>query len=439
MTDLMKGILGDISNEIDIEIHDGEIISDESMIYDPDISGVGGNPDALYNSISRIEVAHHSWTVVIHSLYGFEIKADKEKAKFVAYVGIETSLLLAILAWLLVRGRVRAMQASEELNRELTEHKRAEEGLRLAATVVNTVEEAVLVTDANNLIVATNPAFTTTTGYLLEDVVGKNPSILASGKHSKEFYKELWEVLLATGSWHGEMWDKRKSGELYVKWSSIKLVRDEHDQITHYVAVFSDISERKASEERMQHLAHYDALTDLPNRVLFIDTLQQEIARAKQDKLDKRDKANKKRLALMFLDLDKFKTINDTLGHAVGDLLLKEVAKRLLNCVRETDTVSRLGGDEFVVLLPTVEAEQDAMLVAYKILHALGQTFELVGHSLHISVSIGLVLFPEHGSDEEELTKNADIAMYYAKASGRNNVQIFQPDMLGIGPHCDLD
>jgi len=430
MVDLMADILGDISSEVDIEIHDGEKVADETMIYDPDISGIGGNPDAQFKSRSRITVASRDWTVVLRSLYGFESRVDRKKAKFVAYVGIETSLLLAILAWLLVRGRERAIQAAEELNRELAERRRAEEGLRLAATVVKTVEEAVLVTDAYNQIVAVNPAFTEITGYSPEEVIGKNPRMLSSGKHSKEFFKELWEMLLATGSWHGEIWDKRKSGEIYVKWLSIKLVRDENNQVTHHLAVFSDITERKAVEERMQRLAHYDVLTDLPNRALFSDRLQQGIAQAKRDKT---------RLALMFLDLDKFKPINDTLGHAVGDLLLKEVARRLLNCVRESDTVSRIGGDEFVVLLPTIEAEQDAKLVADKILHSLNQPIDLAGHSLRISVSIGLVVYPEHGGNERTLTRNADIAMYHAKASGRNNAKFFQQDMSVTGAYCALD
>jgi diguanylate cyclase (GGDEF)-like protein/PAS domain S-box-containing protein len=426
LIDLMTDILDEISNEVDFEIHDGDSVADETMIYDPDLSGAGGNPGAQFKSRSRIEVANHYWTVVIRSLDAFEMRVDREKANFVAYIGIETSLLLAVLAWLLVRGRVRAVQAAEELNRELAERKRAEEGLRLAATEVKTVEEAVLVTNANNRIVSVNPAFTAITGYSPEDVIGNNSLIFTSVKHSTESFKELWATLLATGSWHGEILDRRKNGESYVKWLSIKLVRDENDQLTHHVAVFSDISKRKATEERMQHLAHHDVLTDLPNRALFSDRLQQEMTRAKRDKT---------RMALMFLDLDKFKPINDTLGHAVGDLLLKEVVKRLLNCVRESDTVSRIGGDEFVVLLPNIEAVQDAMLVADKILHVLARPFALAGTSLNISVSIGLAMYPEHGSDERALTKNADMAMYYAKAGGRNNVKLFQSDMIKNGAH----
>jgi diguanylate cyclase (GGDEF)-like protein/PAS domain S-box-containing protein len=439
MANLMEGVVGEIASDIDIEIHDGDDLTDESMMYDPDLSGAGGNPDSLYKSNSRIQIANHYWTVVIRSLYGFEIRADSGRAMMIAYTGTGASLMLALFTWMLVRSRALAVRAAEEINRELIERKRAEEGLRLAATVVKTVEEAVLVTDTNNLIVSVNPAFTTITGYLPEEVVGKNPRMLASGKHSEEFYKEMWASLLATGSWHGEIWDKHKNGKVYIKAISIKLVRDEHGRLSHHLAVFSDITERKAVEERMQHLAHYDVLTDLPNRALFSDSLKQEIARAKREQQDKRDRVHKKHMALMFLDLDKFKPINDTLGHDVGDLLLKEVAKRLLSCARESDIVSRIGGDEFVVLLPTVETDQDAMRVADKILHALDLPFELAGHRLHISVSIGLVLYPEHGIDELTLTKNADIAMYYAKASGRNNVKLFQMEMLGTGAHCKLD
>lgn len=430
MVDLMQDILWDISDEVDIEIHDGDIVSDDTMMYDPDISGTGGSPDALFKSRSLLKVGGHHWTVIIRSLYGFEKRLDSKKSDFIAYVGGGTSLLLALMTWLLVKGQVRALRSASELSRELTERKRAEERLKLAATVVRTVEEAVIVTDANNLILAVNPAFTEITGYREEEVVGRNPRILSSGRHSREFFSQFWETLLATGSWHGEIWDKRKSGEIYVKWLSIRLVRNEHGKVTHHVGVFSDISERKAAEDKLQRLAHYDALTDLPNRALFNDRLQRALAQAKRERA---------RLALMFLDLDKFKPINDTFGHAVGDLLLKEVAKRLRNCIRESDTVSRIGGDEFVVLLPVVEGEQDSTRVAEKMLHALDLPFELAGQILHISCSIGVAVYPDHGADERSLTRSADIAMYLAKSGGRNNVKLYRQDMSVTGAYCAFD
>ena len=424
MADLMTGILGELTTEIDIEIHDGDDISDETMLYDPDLSGGGSNPDALFKSRSRINLENNYWTVVIRSLYGFEMRAERGKQNFFAYTGIGASLLLTLITWLLVRSRLRALQAAEELGRELTERKRAEEGLRLAATVVRTVEEAVLVTDHDNLIVAVNPAFTAITGYSAEEVIGKNPRLLSSGLNPPEFYQEMWESLLATDSWRGEIQDRRKSGELYVEWLSIKRVRDESGKLTHHVAVFSDISERKAAEGHMRHLAHHDVLTDLPNRVLFADRLRQGIVQAKRGKAH---------LALLFIDLDKFKPVNDQFGHAVGDLLLKEAAKRLRLCVRESDTVSRVGGDEFVVLLHAIQVEQNSILVAEKIQHALSQPFELEGHSLRISASIGVAVYPQHGSDEAMLVKNADTAMYHAKADGRNNAKLYQTGMLVSG------
>ncbi|MFA5825607.1 MAG: diguanylate cyclase [Gallionellaceae bacterium] len=303
---------------------------------------------------------------------------------------------------------------------DITKSKQAEELMRLSSTVFNTVDEAILVSDADNRVITVNPAFTRVTGYTPEEVIGGNPSLLSSGKHGAEFYRELWLQLTSQGSWSGEIWNRRKSGEVYVEWTSIKQVRDTHGKLTHYVAAFSDITARKAAEENIRHQAQYDALTDLPNRVLLFDRLRQALAQAKRDKT---------RLALMYIDLDKFKPINDNLGHAIGDQILQQTAKRMQGCVREMDTVARIGGDEFVVLLPVIESEQDALTVAEKIRSALNQSFEIAGQSLSISSSAGIAIYPEHGVNENEMTGNADIAMYFAKESGRNNVKLFQKGM----------
>jgi diguanylate cyclase (GGDEF)-like protein len=251
--------------------------------------------------------------------------------------------------------------------------------------------------------------------------VGCNLRILQAGRISKYTYLEMWSTLVEGKTWRGEILNKRKQGGEYWEDVNITPVRNPAGEITNYVVVSADISERKAAEEKMHHLANYDPLTDLPNRSLMDDRLHQAIAAAK------RDKAN---MALMFLDLDKFKPINDTLGHAVGDLLLKEASRRMLECVRESDTVGRIGGDEFVVLLPTVESDQHALLVAEKIRHALNQPFTLAGENLCISSSIGVAIYPEHGDDGKTLVKNADAAMYCAKESGRNNVRLFKAEML---------
>jgi len=327
--------------------------------------------------------------------------------------------------WILDRGMVVSRNAAGEPLRMIGTHadidrtKRAEEMMQLSRTVFNTVDEAIMVCDANNLIITVNPSFERVTGYTQKEVQGKSPHILSSGKHDIDFYRELWQKLTSTGSWTGEIWNRRKQGNLFVEWVSIKQVHDKHGKLTHYVAAFSDITARKASEETIRHQAQYDTLTDLPNRLLLLDRLQQALAQAKRDKT---------KLALMYLDLDKFKPINDSLGHAIGDLLLREVAVRMHHCMREMDTVARIGGDEFVVLLPVIESEHDALMVAEKIRCALNQVFTIDGHDLHISSSTGVAIYPDHGSNETELTGNADIAMYQAKEAGRNRVKLFEPE-----------
>ncbi|TRZ97652.1 MAG: diguanylate cyclase [Rhodocyclaceae bacterium] len=298
---------------------------------------------------------------------------------------------------------------------DVTERRQLEEVQLLASTVLNAVGEGVFVTDGDNRIISINPAFTKITGFTAEDVLGQNPRMLSSGQHGSEFYREMWDKLNSHGSWQGEIRNRRKSGEVFVEWLSISQVHNELGALKHHVAVFSDISDRKAAEMRVQHLAHHDLLTDLPNRTLFTDRLQQSLAKAKR---------NKTHLALMYVDLDNFKPVNDTFGHAVGDLLLKDAAKRMRHGVRDSDTVARIGGDEFVVLLPSVESEQDALAVAEKLRHAMEQPFKLAGHITSISASIGVAVYPEHGDDQEALSKNADAAMYLAKQHGRNNVKL---------------
>jgi diguanylate cyclase (GGDEF)-like protein/PAS domain S-box-containing protein len=330
--------------------------------------------------------------------------------------------------WILDRGRVVSFDAAGEPLRMIGTHtdidmlKQAEEILSLSRTVFNTVDEAILVCDADNRIVMVNPAFTRLTGYQADEVIGKNPHLLSSGKHDADFYRQLWAQLTNTGNWCGELWNRRKNGELYVEWSTIKQVRDPHEKLTHYVAAFSDITQRKADEENIRHQAQHDALTDLPNRVLLIDRLQQALAQARRDKTQ---------LALMYLDLDQFKPVNDTLGHAVGDLLLQDVASRIRGCVREADTVARIGGDEFVVLLTSSEDQSDALTVADKIRTGLNQTFHLSGAQLNISSSIGIAIYPEHGASEHDLLNHADIAMYCAKQRGRNQVCVYEAGMSG--------
>ncbi|MFA7281175.1 MAG: EAL domain-containing protein, partial [Sterolibacterium sp.] len=303
---------------------------------------------------------------------------------------------------------------------DITEHKRTEEQLDLMAKVFTHSGEGIVITDANVRILKTNAAFSRLTGYAETDVLGKDPKILSAGMTTKELYREMWASLSDRGVWEGELWDRRKTGELYPKWLSIVAVHNKVGQSTHYIGSFSDISERKAAETQIQFLAHHDALTQLPNRLNLHERLAQVINLAKR---------NHTTAALMMIDLDRFKTINDTLGHHVGDQLLVEVAHRLTQSVRETDIVARLGGDEFVVVLSVIDSADDAANVAGKILRTVSAPYLLANHELRTSPSIGISLYPDDASDIGDLIKYADVAMYAAKSMGGQNHQFFTSKM----------
>ncbi|MEI7841993.1 MAG: diguanylate cyclase [Gallionellaceae bacterium] len=305
---------------------------------------------------------------------------------------------------------------AESLQENVEHVKKSKEDLRLSAQVFVNSAEAIVITNAENNIIQVNKAFTDITGYAANEVVGHNPRILQSGQHDADFYKKMWEILLNTGSWQGEIMDRRKSGEIYPKWISMVVVRNERNEISNYIAMFSDITERRASFDRIQYLAHYDALTQLANRVLLNDHIEMAIVGAKRTHA---------KFAVIFMDLDRFKIVNDQLGHHIGDLLLQAVAERLRSCIRESDTVARLGGDEFVILLNNINDEKDAAGVAQKVIDQIGNVFEISGHEVSIGTSIGISIFPKHGADRQTLLKQADAAMYLAKEKGRNNFQFF--------------
>ena len=303
---------------------------------------------------------------------------------------------------------------------DITARKQVEEQIRLFEKVFANANEAIFISDANNHVVAVNPAFTEITGFTIEEVVGKTPPILASGPMGADFYPEMWSSIKATGKWQGEVLGRRKNGEIYADWLSISALVDESGSLTHYVALMSDISERKAVEERMTYLAQHDILTGLPNRMLFQDRLLQAINYAE------RQRSN---VALLFMDLDRFKDVNDTLGHHVGDLLLQEVARRIRLCVRGSDTVSRQGGDEYVIMLPNLKEFDDIIQVVNKLIESIANPFELEGHSVHLTTSVGVSVYPQDGTDIETLIRNADTAMYQAKDSGRNGYRFFTQEM----------
>lgn len=328
--------------------------------------------------------------------------------------------------WVHLRGMVTSRTADGRPLRmvgtyvDVDERRQREDKLKLSAAVFRMANEAMVITDPGNRIVSVNPAFTAITGYEADEVIGKNPRMLSARTHSRAFYEAMWTSLLETGAWAGEVLNRRKSGEVYVEWLSIRRVTNERGELTHHVAVFSDITERKAAERRIQHLALHDALTDLPNRTLLTERIEQALLQATR---------HQKAASLIYFDLDRFKPINDSYGHETGDLLLKAVAGRVLDCVRATDTVARLGGDEFVILLQEVQGVADTLAVAHKVLAELERPYDIAGMELSISGSVGVALFPDHGEDEATLTRNADAAMYEAKKAGRGRVTLYQPGM----------
>ncbi|MBF0220094.1 MAG: EAL domain-containing protein [Gammaproteobacteria bacterium] len=301
----------------------------------------------------------------------------------------------------------------------ITHKHHAEEQLRLAAKVFDRAGEAIVITDDRANIITVNDAFTEITGYEITEVVGKTPSILRSNKHSQEFYQSMWQALTEKGSWQGEIYNKRKSGEIYPEWLTINSVMDKSHKVVNFVAIFSDISAIKSSQRRIEFLATHDDLTGLPNRSLLMDRLKHGVSTAKRQH---------QRLALLFIDLDNFKTINDTLGHDIGDILLKQATERLQQCVRDSDTLARLGGDEFVALLANIDLEI-VNAIASRIIDFLSASFRIKDQSLFVTASIGIGIYPEDGIDSATLMKNADIAMYRAKERGRNQYQFFADEM----------
>lgn len=294
---------------------------------------------------------------------------------------------------------------------------------RLSRIVFENSLEGITVTDAKSRIQLVNKAFSDTTGYAAEEVIGKTPAILKSGRQDADFYATFWTALQRDGEWRGEIWNQRKNGSVYAEWLNVSAVRNRRGDVEHYVAIFSDITERKEREEMITFQAFHDALTGLPNRLLFKDRLEQALAQAKRYKV--------RTPAVMFLDLDKFKQVNDTLGHDVGDYLLKEVANRLKRCVRSADTVARMGGDEFTVLLPGITDESDANLVAEKILAAMQEPIRLGTEDRVVTTSIGISMYPRDGRDGETLMKCADAAMYHVKGAGRAGRCFFSSELLG--------
>ena len=304
--------------------------------------------------------------------------------------------------------------------RNLLLRKHSERQLRLAAHVFESSGEAIMITDKDNAIVEVNQAFVQVTGYTLDEVKGRNPRMLSAGRTDHEVYRAMWQAICDKGFWQGELWDKDKDGRIYPKYLTISVVRNAFGDIDFHIASFTDISERKAAEEHINRLAHRDALTGLLNRFSLQDGLDQALTRARRGGI---------KAAVAFIDMDRFKLVNDALGHEAGDALLIEVGHRLRECVRESDLVARWGGDEFAVVLTEIDDANAALRVANKMLDSLGVPYVHGEMRMTSSASIGLTLFPDDGDDTTAMMKNADVAMYHAKSQGRNNIQFFTAEM----------
>jgi diguanylate cyclase (GGDEF)-like protein/PAS domain S-box-containing protein len=311
---------------------------------------------------------------------------------------------------------MRVEERTRELTQEIAERKRAEEKLRLAATVIETTNEAVLVADEAFRVTAVNPAFTAITGWTGEEIMGRQPPFMEALRRHEEMWQAMRQALAGSRHWEGEFWDVRRGGQAYAVRLSVSAIRGEDGRVRQYALLVGDITERKLAEEHIHRLANYDTLTELPNRTLFLDRLGQGVAACRRAG---------RRLGLMFIDLDGFKQVNDTLGHAAGDLLLREAASRLKRCVRDCDTVARLGGDEFTVVLPGIGGAADVAAAAQRVLDALTRPFLLEGQEARVSGSVGIALFPDDATGMEELLTKADTAMYRAKGHGKANYQFF--------------
>ncbi|MCU7940711.1 MAG: EAL domain-containing protein, partial [gamma proteobacterium symbiont of Bathyaustriella thionipta] len=312
-------------------------------------------------------------------------------------------------------------QVNQSLQHQVDKRNEAEQQLHLTSTVFEHTSEAIIITDADCLIIDCNQAYSDITGYSLAEIKGKNPSFASSGRHNKAFFKAMWQSINQSGRWSGEVWDKRKNGEVYPKWLSINEVINAQGDISHYIGVFNDITDVKETENKLETLAFKDSLTNLPNRQLFYDRLEIELKRARRQENIK--------LALFFIDLDQFKQVNDTLGHQIGDELLQRVAQRLLTCVREKDTVARLGGGEFTIILTDIYSSTIAGTIAQKIINTITVPINLHGQEYFLGSSIGISLYPEDSTNKEILIRNADAAMYHAKENGRGNFQFFSEDI----------
>ena len=413
MDDLMAGIFGVHTTDLDIEIYDGEEMSDQTLMHDADkVRRDHGKSDSRFQATKHIKISDHTWTMLISSLPGFEAKLDQTKPQLTAGAGIIASLLLALITWLVMRARTRGLRAIQAERKMNNEHSHL-------LTILEQIFNEIHVFDARTLRFSyANRSALRNLGYTLEEMQARTPFSLEP-KLTEKAFRAMIEPLRRGEKKRivFETTHTRANGSRYPVEVRLQLIRSDGQSV--FLAVVSDITERKAAEQSIQSLAYYDVLTGLPNRTLLHDRLGQLIAASHRDR---------QKFALLFLDLDRFKYVNDSMGHATGDQLLQTVALRLQECVREVDTVSRIGGDEFIILLRETDAE-GAARVAAKVLEVLAVPYAVGDLQIATHASIGISIYPDHADDVDSLIKYADVAMYRVKEEGRSNFQFFTPEM----------
>ncbi|MES2901939.1 MAG: diguanylate cyclase, partial [Pseudomonadota bacterium] len=430
--DWVDGIIADISERKYNEMRIEGLLAEQSAILDNVMFGVMFVRARRVVSVNRRceqlfgystgEMANEPTSIVFPSEEEFALAGQAQYGALAGGKEFTEERLYkrrdGSLFWCLVSGCAldpgHAQEGSIWVFADVTERRQAEEKLRLSATVLEHIADGVMVIDTDGKIVAINPAYTQITGFIERDALGRDAGLTRAARDDAGAKTDVWGDLVQSGFWRGELWKRRSNGELYLEGLTVSAVRDESGVITHYVGVFSDITKAKESQEKLDHMAHHDSLTTLPNRLLFHDRLQHALQRAQRDR---------QQLAILFIDLDRFKNVNDTLGHHVGDELLKQVASALTGRLREGDTLARLGGDEFIVLLENVDGQFGAGHVAEKLMAMFEQPFMVSDYELFVTGSVGISLYPHDALDLNMLIRNADVAMYQAKARGRNGYQ----------------
>ena len=418
MSEILKGYKAGATPVIDVALYDGSLLSADSLLYSGSgFAPVPGQPvSGRLTSTRSIGMYGHSWSLYAVSRPTFHAAFDQNKPMGLLLTGAALTVMLSALVYLLALHRRRTLAQVRHMTRQAAEREKTAEQLQLAASVYQHSSEAMSVTDNKGNIVSINHAFTAITGYTLEDVAGKNHKHLTSGRHDRDFYQAMWSDIKATGKWQGEILNRRKNGELYLILMTINAIYHPDSSVHRYVALSSDITQKKAAEELIWKQANFDTLTGLPNRRLFDERLALEI---------KKSQGSDSKMALLLIDLDHFKEVNDALGHAQGDKLLALAAQRITACVHESDHVAHLEGDKFLVLLPAITNDGWTDRIAQNIIERLAAPFQLLQDVVFVTASVGITVYPDDGQNVASLIKNADRAMYDAKNSGRNRFNYF--------------